>query len=360
MDGSAVVEALGRRETFLADMKALIKRALASLGHRIQGTRDTPRQLLEPRNLRAIELADVIYRRMFEFGQELTFIQIGAFDGITADPLHKYVGTYGWRGVLVEPQPRSAEQLRELYRGNDRIVVVQAAVDRERRQRTLFTVESENAPAWAGGMASFQREHIAKHAYLIPGLEAMIRETTVDCVTIDDVLALLPPGQVDLLQIDVEGADAFLLSLFPFDRVRPAIVHWEIKNLTMAEREDCLERLLGFGYRFASSGDEDMMAVLDMLMKRLRTYARELVDRAVLQLVANPEVKRTLDMSVERHWHLKAQASSNPLLRQGEKFYSQNDEDGIIGRSSSEWGSTVVCLSNTAAATAWRTTRFSC
>ena len=36
-------------------------------------------------------------------------------------------------------------------------------------------------------------------------------------------------------------------------------------------------------------------------------------------------------MSVERHWHLKAQASSNPLLRQGEKFYSQNDEDGIIG-----------------------------
>ena len=140
--------------------------------------------------------------------------------------------------------------------------MVQAAVDQERRQRTLFTVESESAPAWAGGMASFQREHIAKHAYLIPGLEAMIRETTVDCVMIDDVLALLPPGQVDLLQIDVEGADALLLSLFPFDRVRPAIVHWEIKNLTMAEREDCLERLLGFGYRFASSGDEDMMAVL--------------------------------------------------------------------------------------------------
>ena len=145
VDGSAVVETHGRRETVLADMKALIKRALAGLGYRIQGTRYTPRQLLEPRHLRAIELADVIYRRMFEFGQELTFIQIGAFDGMTADPLHKYVGKYGWRGVLVEPQPRSADQLRELYRGNDRIVVVQAAVDQERRQRTLFTVESESA-----------------------------------------------------------------------------------------------------------------------------------------------------------------------------------------------------------------------
>jgi len=29
---------------------------------------------------------------------------------------------------MVEPQPRPASQLRELYRGNDRIVVLQAAI----------------------------------------------------------------------------------------------------------------------------------------------------------------------------------------------------------------------------------------
>jgi hypothetical protein len=110
-------------------------------------------------------------------------------------------------------------------------------------------------------MASFQRENIVKHSVLIPEIETMIREETVDCITFDDVLARLPSERLDLLQIDVEGLDTYLLSLFPFDRVQPEIVHWEIKHCTKREKEDCLDRLGGFGYRFAPSGGEDMMAV---------------------------------------------------------------------------------------------------
>jgi FkbM family methyltransferase len=243
-------------------MKQLVKQVFAKLGYQVQGTRYCPRHLLEPRYLRNIELADVICRRMFEVGQELTFIQIGAFDGITKDPLHKYIRTYGWRGVLVEPQPRPASKLRELYRGNDRIVVLQAALDRAPGKRKLFTVESESAPSWAGGMASFQRDHILKHSYLISGLEEMIRDIMVDCIPFDDVFERLASKRVDLLQIDAEGADGYILSLFPFDNVKPAIIHWETKNLTKGQREDCFEMLSAFGYRFARSGDEDMMALL--------------------------------------------------------------------------------------------------
>jgi FkbM family methyltransferase len=176
--------------------------------------------------------------------------------------LHEYIGKYGWRGIMVEPQPRPASKLRDLYRGNDRIVVLQAALDRAPGKRTLFTVESESAPIWAGGMASFQRDHIVKHSYLIPGLEEMIREITVDCIPFDNVFERLHTKQVDLLQIDAEGADAYLLSLFPIDHVKPAIIHWEIKNLTKAQREECFDLLSGFGYRFAPSGNEDMMALL--------------------------------------------------------------------------------------------------
>ena len=242
-------------------MKRLLKSTLAALGYRVQGTRYCPRQLLEPGCLRVIEFDDLVCRRMFESGPELTFIQVGAFDGITRDPLRKYIDKCGWRGVLVEPQARAANQLRELYSRNDRVVILQAALDREFGSRTLFTVESETAPAWAGGLASFKRETIVKHSDLIHGLEAMLREETVDCVPFDEVLDRLPCEQLDLLQIDTEGADAHILSLFPFSRVRPAIIHWETKHLSKKQREDCLDRLTGFGYRFAWSGDEDMMAV---------------------------------------------------------------------------------------------------
>jgi FkbM family methyltransferase len=244
-------------------MKRLLKSALGLLGYRVQGVRYCPRQLLEPACCRAVEFDDLVCRRMFECGPELTFIQVGAFDGITRDPLRKYIDKCGWRGVLVEPQARAANQLRELYDRDDRVVVLEAALDREFGTRTLFTVESKTAPAWAGGLASFNRETIIKHSDLIPGLPAMIREETIDCITFEEVLSRLPSARIDLLQIDTEGADANILSLFPFDRVRPAIIHWEVKHLSKFQQEETFEMLCRRRYRLARSGAEDMLAVLD-------------------------------------------------------------------------------------------------
>jgi FkbM family methyltransferase len=242
-------------------MKRLLKNALSRFGYQIQGTRYCPRQLLEPALLRRLEFDDIVCRRMFEVGQEFTFVQVGGFDGVTGDPLRKFIDRCGWRGIVMEPQPIAATQLRELYRDNDRIIVLQAALDVECRNRILYSVHSQAIPRWAGGLASFQRENILKHSDLIPGLEKMIREDPVDCVTFDEVLEYLPDSRMDLLQIDTEGADGYILSLFPLDRVRPAIIHWEVKHLTTAQREECLERLAAFGYRFTLSSDEDMLAV---------------------------------------------------------------------------------------------------
>jgi FkbM family methyltransferase len=243
-------------------MKRLLRTALDNLGYRLQSTRYCPRQLLDPANVRAIEFDDVVCRRMFEIGSDFTFIQVGSFDGITKDPLRKYINKSGWRGVVIEPQPKAADRLRELYRSNNRIIILQAAVDVESGRRTLYTVDAPSAPPWSGGLASFHRENIIKHSDLIPGLENMVRAVPVDCITFDTILASLPGKQIDLLQIDTEGSDGYILSLFPLDRVCPSIVHWEVKHLSMGQREDCLERLAGFGYRFAPSGDEDMLAVL--------------------------------------------------------------------------------------------------
>jgi hypothetical protein len=193
-------------------MKHVLKSALAALGYRVQGTRHCPRQILEPGCLRVIEFDDLVCRRMFESEPELAFIQVGAFDGTTRDP-----------------------------------------------------VESETAPAWAGGLASFRPETIVKHSDLIPGLPGMIREETIDCITFDEVLGRLPSERIDLLQIDTEGPDAHILSLFPFDRGIPGIIHWEVKRLSKFQQEETLVMLCRRGYRLARSGAGDMLAVLDGL-----------------------------------------------------------------------------------------------
>ncbi len=246
-------------------MKQVVRDLVARLGYRVEGIRYTPRHLFDPQALRSLEFDDVVCRHMYENGDDCIFVQVRAYDGVSTDPLRKYIARSGWRGVMLEPQPGPADQLRALYPGGSGVVVMEAALDRERGTRTLYTVESDAVPKWAGGMASFDRAHILKHEYLIPGIAELVRERRVACITFDDVLDQLPGDRMDLLQIDAEGADGYLLSLFPFDRLRPAIVHWEIKNMTRAEQEDTLDLLRRRGYRIARSGAEDMLAVLESI-----------------------------------------------------------------------------------------------
>jgi FkbM family methyltransferase len=243
-------------------VKQAVKQLLVRFGYRIEGTRYTPRHLYRPECLRTLKFDDVMCRYMFEHGQACNFIQVGAYDGVSTDPLHRYVKRCGWRGVMLEPQPGPAAQLRQLYKDNPGIVVLEAAVDKERMVRTLYTVESNNLPKWVGGMASFDRGQILRQDYLIPGIEKLIRELPVECIPFTEIIEILTDGnQLDLLQIDAEGADGRMLSLFPFDRIKPAIVHWEIKNMTRLEQETALDLLCSHQYLVSRSGDEDMLAV---------------------------------------------------------------------------------------------------
>jgi FkbM family methyltransferase len=243
-------------------MKRLLRAILGMAGYRIEGIRYTPRQFYDPTVARTLTFDDLVCRHMFDVGPELTFIQIGAYDGVTTDPLRKYIELCGWSGVMLEPQPRPANQLRALYRDNPKIVILEAALDSERRARSLFTVESDAVPNWAAGMASFNRNHLLNQTHLIKGIERMVREVLVDCIVFDDVLDRLPKSRLDLLQIDAEGADGHILSLFPFHRFKPAIIQWEIKNMTVTQQEEALERVIAHGYRISRSGSEDALAVL--------------------------------------------------------------------------------------------------
>ena len=212
--------------------------------------------------VRTLEFDDVVCRRMVDVRRPLSFIQVGAFDGQTKDPLYPYIQVHGWSGVLMEPQHQAFEVLRELHRGNPRIRIVNAAIGATEGRQTLYRVEGSGLPDWCGGLASFDRESIVKHESLVPGLSRCIVAEEVPTVSFSKLLEDTGVREIDLFQLDTEGADALILGWFPFERIRPAIVHFETKHLRKPELEDCLERLKGFGYRFAASGGEDLLAVL--------------------------------------------------------------------------------------------------
>lgn len=242
-------------------LKSVVRNLASRFGYRIQCTRFSPKQVFDDKLLRTVEFDDVVCRFMFDVRQGVRFLQIGAYDGVSTDPLRKYIERCAWRGVLVEPQPHCAKALRSLYEHNTNIQVVEAAIDAQPGSRNLYTVDTENLPKWTGGLASFDRENVLKHAQLVPGLAEKIQTLSVPCKTFSDVVSQLGESTIDLLQMDVEGADGILLGLFPFEKYQPSIVQWEIKNLSIAEQEATLDRLVSFGYKVARSGSEDMLAV---------------------------------------------------------------------------------------------------
>jgi hypothetical protein len=57
---------------------------------------------------------------------------------------------------------------------------------------------------------------------------------------------------------------------------------------------------------------------------------RKAIVDALVEVINLTGWPRLRDIFVERHWARKKEAIGNPLVRCGEKFFSQNDEDGIL------------------------------
>ena len=184
----------------------------------------------------------------------VSFLQIGAFDGVTSDPLHEYVVQHDWEGLLVEPQPYYFRQLRETYANEDGLQFVQAAIDHENGFRTLYTVDTEveGVPESAGGLASFDRDVLLSHSDIIPGLNSLVVERevkTYNLMSLLDKYTLDP----DIIQVDVEGFDYEVLSMIDFEKIYPQVIHFESKHLSRNHSLKASKYLVSNGYRITKS-----------------------------------------------------------------------------------------------------------
>ena len=173
------------------------------------------------------------------------FVQVGAFDGITNDPINRMVTRHGWAGVLVEPQPAAFARLTTTYAEHPQLHLRNAAVGD--RDGTVALHWVRDAPAWVDQLASLSRDMVLRHDR--PGLNfsGKITSTEVDVVTFDSLLQGV--DRVDLLQIDAEGSDGSLIQMFDFARWQPSIVQFEHRHLSLDEHEAALRRLIAHGYR---------------------------------------------------------------------------------------------------------------
>ena len=155
--------------------------------------------------------ADPLYRyltRISDQGQTTPFIQVGANDGLTNDPIREFAVWSKWPGICVEPIPWLYQKLKRNYKHVENVNCVNAALGWG-ESLELFFIRSERIgefPYWADQIASFDREHLLKHfqrVALDPSLLASIKIETVSFESLFERLGYDPSDT--LLLIDTEG-----------------------------------------------------------------------------------------------------------------------------------------------------------
>jgi FkbM family methyltransferase len=201
----------------------------------------------------------------FQYARNRNFVVlvVGAFDGIENDPTSEFIRKRRCKAILVEPQTGPFNRLCKNMNGYDNIIVLNAAIDANSGLRDIYYVSAGNngLPSWTQQLASFQKEHILKHEDKAPGVAKHILMCKVPTVSFEDLLDRCDVKSLDVLQIDAEGMDAQLLAWFPFERIKPALLHYETVHMSADEQRVVRNRLKCFGYIIRNSPTDDMAII---------------------------------------------------------------------------------------------------
>lgn len=232
------------------------------------GVRQSISGLLNPsaplgRNLRLARLAarsmtmhDVIHREALR-NPGLQFIQIGANDGVAADPLHPFIERFGWTGALVEPQPHVfVERLEPLYGRNPRIQLINAAIGPVSGTLPLHVI-SFSTDRWASGRATLNRSvleaaiesgeiaRVASQHGIVPPQDQgeWIHSIEVPVITVEELLERTGLTNAHLLHVDTEGADGEIVRQFDIRQLALRLVQFEHAHLSPEDLRETCEHL---------------------------------------------------------------------------------------------------------------------
>lgn len=234
-------------------MRKLAKRWLTRQGYEIVRKVD--------RSGKAIDVLDLVVRSLLENKSDVRVLQIGANDGIGADPIRPIIKKYDLPALLVEPLPDIFRSLENNYRDSPRVVLENCAISTQDGQQTMYRiVQKPGAPGWVTGLAGFDAQVLLKHKNQFPGIASCMETVSVRTMTIRSLLDKHHFEPVEILQIDTEGYDWEVLKMCLDSDVIPAVVNYEYIHLSLESQAECRKRLSTLGYTFLNIG-KDTLAV---------------------------------------------------------------------------------------------------
>ncbi len=165
---------------------------------------------------------DQVVDRILGGKTEGTFVDIGAYDGVTGSNSLYFEKWRGWSGVLVEPVEATRKTAQSLRKAP---CLPYAVADK--RGEASFMAVTEGYTQMSGLLDSYDDDLLGKVRADPRHVEAVI---TVQTVTIADILDEAGIPEPDFVSLDIEGGELAALRVFPFENYK--VQTWAIENNT--------------------------------------------------------------------------------------------------------------------------------
>jgi hypothetical protein len=181
---------------------------------------------------------------------DVFFIQIGANDGVSFDPIHHLIVKNNWAGILIEPGEIAYSSLLQTYQGmSDKLQFLQSAVSNYDGYINLYC--GSTTPHFT---VDFVKE---KNMF-----DVEPKEIQVPCISMRSLLHKYVKDKLDVLQIDAEGHDSVILENFDFDNYRPKVIRFEHVSIDELTLKKSLTTMIDLGYTINYSTDgADIIAI---------------------------------------------------------------------------------------------------
>jgi FkbM family methyltransferase len=154
--------------------------------------------------------AEFLIESTFAFRDSLTFVQVGAHNGIENDPLASLLKrNLGWGGLSIEPVPEIFETLKRNRGSSRNYAYANVAIGTHQGTAIFYAVAPNGDESWLSQVGSFSREHVERH--IAGRSRCEIVEHRIHVQTFDSALRDAQITKFDLLIIDAEGYDLEIL-----------------------------------------------------------------------------------------------------------------------------------------------------
>ena len=195
-------------------------------------------------------------------------VVIGAHSGVWLKSLFEQYQNQNI--LLVEPVPYNIALLKENINKYKNISIETSAVSEKNEIKKFYYVKPDAVKKlgkhWSSGIGSFDKQHILNHKYKrFMVNDTDIEEMDVQYLTFSNLMEKYSVSSIDLLQIDIEGAEFQILNSINFEKIEIKKIIFEFKHFDGTFEEgsklqSIKEKLIKFNYQLKEIDKENILA----------------------------------------------------------------------------------------------------